>query len=162
VAILLDPRDASHAAILQSVRVMAEKLRVNILQMQARSSQEIGNAFSLMRQKKADAVLVVSGGLFPQHVRQIAVDAEKQRLPSISSWREYAEAGGLLSYGQNLAQQFRCAATYVDKIFRGAKPADLPVELPTHFDFFINGKTAKALSLTIPQSLMVMATKVIE
>jgi putative ABC transport system substrate-binding protein len=94
--------------------------------------------------------------------RQIAELAAKNRLPSISTRREYAEAGYLMSYGPNSADSFRRAATYVDKIFKGAKPGDLPVEQPTTFELFINGKTAKALGLKIPQSLLISADKVIE
>ena len=94
--------------------------------------------------------------------RQIAELAAKNRLPSIATHREYAEAGGLMSYGPNLADNFRRAATYVDKIFKGAKPGDLPVEQPTKFELVINRKTAKALGLTIPQSLLISADKVIE
>ena len=88
--------------------------------------------------------------------------AAKQRLPSIGGYGEYVEAGGLMSYGQNITENYRRAATYVDKIFKGAKPGDIPIERPTKFDFVINLKTAKALGLKIPNSILVQATKVIE
>ena len=88
--------------------------------------------------------------------------AAKRQLPTIAAIWEYVEAGGLMSYGPNVAALFRRAATYVDKIFKGAKPGDLPVEQPTKFEMFINGKTAKALGLKIPQSLLILADKVIE
>jgi putative ABC transport system substrate-binding protein len=116
----------------------------------------------MMAREKAGAVIVGEDASLIQQRRQIAELAAKNRLPSISGYREYAEAGGLMSYGQNLADNFRRAATYVDKIFKGAKPADLPVEQPTTVELIINRKTAKALGLTIPQSLLISADKVIE
>jgi putative ABC transport system substrate-binding protein len=107
-------------------------------------------------------VLVPRDGFFIQQVGQIATLAAKHRLPSISGYRQYAEAGGLMSYGQSTTESFHRAATYVDKILKGAKPGDLPIEQPTTFELFINGRTAKALGLTIPQSLLISADKVIE
>jgi putative ABC transport system substrate-binding protein len=115
-----------------------------------------------MTQQRARAVIVVPGVLFDQPWRKIAELAAKHRLPSISARVEFVEAGGLMSYGQNLADQARLAATYVDKIFKGAKPADLPVQQATKFELAINRKTAQALGLTIPQSLLIGADKVIE
>jgi putative ABC transport system substrate-binding protein len=124
--------------------------------------REIETAFSTMTQGNAKAVIVGAESLFIQQTRQIADLAAKNRLPSVSPFRDYVEAGGLMSYGQNLAEQFRHAATYVDKIFRGAKPSDLPVEQSTKFELLINGKTAKALGLTIPSELRMRADRVIE
>jgi putative ABC transport system substrate-binding protein len=115
-----------------------------------------------MSRDKAGAVIVMNDTFFIQQRRQIAELAAKNRLPSIAAIREYAEAGGLMSYGSNISDNWRRVATYVDKILRGAKPADLPVEQPTKFELFINSKTAKALGLTIPQSLLISADKVIE
>ena len=96
------------------------------------------------------------------NLRQIAAHAAKARLPSAASLREYVVAGGLMSYGQNYGDNFRDVATYVDKIFKGANPGDLPIEQPTKFELFINRQTAKTLSLTIPQSLLISADQVIE
>ena len=135
---------------------------MKVLPVEARTAQEIENAFPVMAQAKAEAVIVATDALFIQHYRKIAELAAKNRLPSSSTIREYAEAGGLMSYGPNLAEQFRRAATYVDKIFKGAKPGDLPVEQITTFELFINGRTAKALGLAIPQSLLLRADRVIE
>ena len=115
-----------------------------------------------MTQGKAGAVIVARDGLFVRQAQQITELALKNRLPSISEQAEHAEAGGLMSYGVNQREQFRRAATYVDKILKGAKPADLPVEQPTKFELVINRKTAKALGLTIPNSLLISADKVIE
>ncbi len=162
VAVLVDSRDSSHAEILKSVQAAAQMTRAKILPVEARTPQEIERAFSAMVREKAGAVLVVSGGLFNQQARQIAELAVKKQLPSISTRGEYAEVGGLMSYGTNFREGFRRAATYVDKILKGAKPGDLPVEQPTKFELIINGKTAKALGLKIPQSLLISADKVIE
>jgi putative ABC transport system substrate-binding protein len=129
---------------------------------EARTAPEIETAFSEMARGKAGAVIVTRDGLFIQQARHIAELAAKYRLPSIAEIREYVDAGGLMSYGQNRRDNFRRAATYVDKILKGAKPADLPVEQPTKFELIIKRKTAKALGLTIPQSLLISADKVIE
>jgi putative ABC transport system substrate-binding protein len=115
-----------------------------------------------MRQQNAGALLVSPDPLFQQQRNQIIQLAAKHRLPAINPYREYAEAGGLISYGANLAESYRHVATYVDKILKGTKPGDLPVQQPTKFELIINGKTAKALGLKIPQSLLISADKVIE
>ena len=105
---------------------------------------------------------MASDPLFSQEFRPIAELALKHRLLSVDQSREFAEAGGLMSYGPNYADNYRRAAIYVDKIFKGAKPGDLPVEEPTKFELFINAKTGQALGLKIPQSLLISADKVIE
>ena len=162
VAVLVNRGNPSHAVALKSIRVAAQKAGVTILSAEAQTPQEIERAFSMMVRQNAGAIMVPGDALFtPQH-RQIAELAAKNRLPSISLRREYVVAGGLMSYGQNATENFRRAATYVDKIFKGAKPGDLPVEQPTIFELFINGKTANALGLKIPQSLLISAEKVIE
>ena len=115
-----------------------------------------------MARERAGAVIIAIDSFFIQQGRQIADLAAKHRLPSMSGSREYAEAGGLMSYGQNLADNYRRAATYVDKILKGAKPGDLPVEQPTTFELFINRKAAKALGIKIPDSILLRADKVIE
>lgn len=162
VAVLVNLDNPSHAVTLKNIQVAAQKAGVKILPAEARTPEEIERAFSMMARQNAGAIIVPGDGRFTPQLRQIAALAIKNRLPSISARREYVEAGGLMSYGQNLADNYRRAATYVDKIFKGAKPADLPVEQPTRFELVINGKTAKALGLTIPQSLLISADKVIE
>jgi putative tryptophan/tyrosine transport system substrate-binding protein len=162
VAVLLNPGNPSSLLALKSIQSAAPKTSAMILPVEARTAPEIENAFSAMTQGKAGAVIVARDGFFIRQARQITELALKNRLPSISEWAEFAEAGGLMSYGVNLGEQFRRAATYVDKIFKGAKPADLPVEQPAKFELVINRKTAKALGLTIPQPLLISADKVIE
>ncbi len=162
VAVLVNPTNPSLGTFLKSIQSAAQGSSVKVLPAEARTAQEIENAFTVMTQAKAEAVIVATDPLFVQHYRKIAELAAKSRFPSSSFIREYVEAGGLMSYGPNLAEQFRRAATYVDKIFKGAKPGDLPVQQITTFELFINGRTAKALGLTIPQSLLLRADRVIE
>ena len=162
VAVLTHPDNA--LAVLQRKQVQAagQKTRVTIVPVEARTAPEIDQAFGVMAHEKAGAVIVINDTFFIQQRPQIVELATKNRLPSISMLREYAEAGGLMSYGSSISDNFRRVATYVDKIFKGAKPGDLPVEQPTKFELIINGKTAKTLGLKIPQSLLISADKVIE
>ena len=162
VVVLVNPENPSNTMALRNVQAAARRTGVTILSFEAQTPQEIENAFSQMPRQKAGALIVARDAFFNQQVRQIAELAAKNRLPTICGIREYVEAGGLMSYGHNQADNYRRAATYVDKIFKGAKPSDLPVEQPTKFELFINRKTAKALGLTIPQSLLISADKVIE
>jgi putative ABC transport system substrate-binding protein len=162
VAVLVNPVNPSLGTFLKNIQSAAQGSNVKVLPAEARTAQEIENAFPVMTQTGAEAVIVATDALLIQHYRKIAELAAQNRLPSSSTIREYADAGGLMSYGPNLAEQFRRAATYVDKIFKGAKPGDLPVEQITTFELSINGRTAKALGLTIPQSLLLRADRVIE
>jgi len=160
VAVLVNPSNLAHANVLKNTQAAAEGVAVKVLPVEAQTPQEIERAFSAMSLEAVGAVIVVRDGLFNQQARQIVELATKNRLPSIFANREYTD--GLMSYGSNTADIFRRSATYVDKILKGAKPADLPIEQPTKFELIINGKTAKALGFKIPQSLLIMADKVIE
>jgi putative ABC transport system substrate-binding protein len=162
VAVLVASGSTSNVKGLAGVQAAGETLGVKILPFTAGTSGEIEAAFSLMRQQKADALIVLLNPVFQQQRSQIAQLAANHRLPSITADRQYPETGSLMSYGPNLADNFRRAATYADKIFKGRKPADLPVEQPMTFELVINGKTAKALGLTIPQELLISAERVIE
>ena len=163
VAVLLNPDNRSSAAILSTIVTTAQKKAgVTILPSEARTPPAIESAFALMKQGRAEALMVTGDGMFHGQLPVIAALAIKQRLPSVALIRQYADAGGLMSYGSSFRENHRRAAYYVDRIFKGAKPADLPVEQPTKFELFINGNTAKALGLTIPQSLLISAEKVIE
>jgi putative ABC transport system substrate-binding protein len=127
-----------------------------------RTAAELEGAFAAMARARAQAVLVLIGPIFFAERQRVAELAIKHRLPTMSTLKEVAEAGGLMSYGPNQEDLYRRGAIYVDKILKGAKPADLPVEQPTKFELVINLKTAKALGLTIPPSLLQRADQVIE
>ena len=159
VAVLTGPADQTTISELEAA---AQKTNIRILPAEVRTPPEIEIAFSRMARENAGAVIVSLNPLFVQQRRRIAELAAKNRLPSISPNREYAEAGGLMSYGQNQAESYRRAATYVDRILRGARPGELPIEQPTKFELVVNMKTAKARGLTIPQSILVRADRVIE
>jgi putative tryptophan/tyrosine transport system substrate-binding protein len=162
VAVLVNPANPAHATMLKAVQAAAQKVSVKVLPAEARTPQDIETAFSVMTKENAGAMIVGLDPFFNQQRRQIAELAAKNRLPSIATLREYVEDGGLMSYGDNLADQFRYAAVFVDKILKGAKPGDLPVEQSTKFDVVINRKTAKALGIKIPNEILLRADKVIE
>ena len=162
VAVLVNPSNATTTLGLKNVQAVAQRVGVKIQPVEASTPGEIANAFVAMARQNAGALIVLREAFFQQQKNQIVELAAKQRLPSIGGYSEYVEAGGLMSYGQNLRENYKRAATYVDKIFKGANPGDLPVEQPTQFELFINRKTANALGLKIPNSMLVQATKVIE
>jgi putative ABC transport system substrate-binding protein len=133
-----------------------------IVPVEARNPQEIESAFAEFDKQRVQAFIVAGDAVFFTQRRQIADLALRNRLPSMFSQREYAQTGGLMSYGENLSEFFRRAASFVDKIFKGAKPDDLPIEQPTRFNLVINRKTADALGVTIPAQLYIFADEVIE
>jgi putative ABC transport system substrate-binding protein len=162
VGVLVTPTSTTYRAISDSVHAGAQKAGVKTLVAEASTPQEIENAFSMLTREKADAVIVGSAPFFGFHRQQIVDLALKYRMPSMFGNRFYVEAGGLISYGQKLIDNYVRAATYVDKILKGAKPADLPVEQPVTLELVVNLKTAKAIGLTIPQSILLRADKVIQ
>jgi putative tryptophan/tyrosine transport system substrate-binding protein len=162
VALLLHPDNTSHAARLKSMETAGHRIGVTIVPFSVRSPNEFDGAFHAMARSKVHGLVVARDTFFNEQSRLIANRAAKNRLASIAGVREYAEAGGLMSYGSSLLEYFRHAAVYVDKIFKGAKPADLPVEQPAKLELLINRATAKALGLQIPQSLLASADEIIE
>jgi len=162
VALLVNPSNPANVKSVDIVQSAGHKLGVKILRADARTPQEIDDAFSWIRQQNAGALMMWTEPFFLQQKNQIAELAMKHRLPAMAGDRIYSEAGALMSYGPNIADQYRRAATYVDRILKGAKPAELPVEQPTKFDLVINRKAARALGLTIPQTLLLSADKLIE
>jgi putative ABC transport system substrate-binding protein len=145
-----------------ALEAAARQLNVTLEVVDVRSPDDFEGAFATMIGRRAGALIVVGGPLTYMRRQQIADLSLKHRLPGIHALKEYAQAGLLISYGPNLPDLYRRAAGYVDKILRGARPADLPVEQPTTFELVINLKTAKALALTIPQSLLGRADEVIQ
>ena len=162
VAVLVNPGHPLHPDSLKSIQAAAKTTSVSVSPRQASTASQIEAAFIELTRERTGALIVLPDPLFTTQRRRIAELAVKHRLPTMFSNREYAEAGGLMSYGQNPAEHFLRAATYIDKILKGAKPADLPVEQPTTFELVINLKTAKAIGLTIPQDLLFRADRVIE
>jgi ABC-type uncharacterized transport system substrate-binding protein len=162
VAVLSNPDGPSQPLTISNINAAARSLGLQLQLVGARGPGDFDGAFAAMAKERAGALFVVTDPVFIPHRAQIVNLAAKNRLPSIFTQRADVEAGGLISYGPNFADMYRRAATYVDKILRGAKPADLPVEQPTKFELVINLKTAKALGLTIPQSLLGRADEVIQ
>jgi putative ABC transport system substrate-binding protein len=142
--------------------VAARNLGIELHVVEARSPGDLEGAFRVARQKRVEALDLVATGLMNSHRARIVNLAANSRLPMIYSNRDFVLAGGLMSYAADFVAQNHRAATYVDKILKGVKPADLPVEQPTKFELVINLKTAKALGLTIPPSLLLRADQVIE
>jgi putative ABC transport system substrate-binding protein len=162
VAILSNQGNPSQEVAVRDLKAAAASLRLQLQHLPVRGPNEFDGAFGALKEESADALLVVADSLFNLHRARLADLAARNRLPSMYGFREFVEAGGLMSYGPSVSAVFRRAATYVDKILKGAKPADLPVEQPTTFELVINLKTAKALGLTIPPSLLQRADQVIE
>ena len=148
--------------VLKEAEAAARALGVRLQFVEARGPEDFDRAFSEMTKARASALTVLPGSMFVNERRRLVDLAAKNRLPAVYPWREGVADGGLMSYGPDLADLFRRAATYVDKILKGAKSADLPVEQPTKFELVINLKTAKALGLTIPQSLLRRADEIIQ
>jgi len=161
IAVLWQPGGAGERT-LQAAEAATRPLGVRLQFVEARGPDDFDRAFSDMTSARAGALTVFGGAMFLNERRRLVDLVAKNRLPAVYVVREYVDAGGLMSYGPNIADNYRRAATYVDKILKGAKPADLPVEQPTKFELIVNLKTAKSLGLTIPQSVLLRADKVIE
>jgi putative ABC transport system substrate-binding protein len=162
VAYLWNPVPPGADAYRKMAESAVRKLGVTWQSVEVRKPNEFEGAFAAMARERADAVLVTQDPLFISARNQVVLLAARYRLPAVYGNREYAEVGGLMSYGPNIADQFRRAAVYIDKILKGTKPGDLPVEQPTKFELVLNLKTAKALDLTIPPSLLLRADQIIE
>ena len=162
VAVLWNAANPYAALVVRETEAAARTLGVQVQSLEVRGPDDFENALPAAIRGRAGALIVVGDPLLFSYRMRIADFAARNRLPAAYNLREFAEAGGLMAYGENLADLYRRAATYVDKILKGAKPADLPVEQPTKFELVINLKTAKALRLTIPQSVLIRADEVIQ
>jgi putative ABC transport system substrate-binding protein len=146
---------------LREINLAADALRVHIQFLEVRDPKDIETAFRAVSKEQADAVLVLPSPITFSHRRRVIAFAEQGRLPAMFSFPEFVEDGGLMSYGANIADLYRRAATYVDKILKGAKPADLPIEQPTKFELIINLRAAKQIGLTVPPTVLARADRVI-
>ena len=163
VAVLWNPANAIfQAQLLKATERAAGVLGLQLREFGARNTDELDHAFAAIGKANVGALMVLGDPTLVAHKARIIDFAAKHRLPAIYATENHAEAGGLMTYGPDMAGQFERAAFYVDKILKGAKPADLPVEQPTRFEFAINLKTAKALGLVIPPPLLIRADKVVE
>jgi putative ABC transport system substrate-binding protein len=162
VGVLWDPSFSTGAAELKEIESAARSLGVGLQVMGVRHPEEFERAILAMTKQHVGALIVTPSLIFTEHRKRLADLSAKARVPMMSVRREIVETGGLMSYGPNFSNMYQRAAIYVDKILKGAKPADLPVEQPEKFELVINLKTAKALGLTIPQSLLLRADQVIE
>jgi ABC-type uncharacterized transport system substrate-binding protein len=162
IGVLGNPENPAYASVLKSAQEAARKAGLLLMTVEARNQQDIDNAFATFSKARVQAVMVAADPVFGEHRQRLAQLALWHRLPTMSSQREFAAAGGLMSYGESQTDFYRRTAIFVHKLMRGAKPADLPVEQPTRFHLTINRKTADALGVTIPALLYVFAEEVIE
>jgi putative ABC transport system substrate-binding protein len=162
VALLTNPANPASAPFVREAEAAARALGVRLQTLEARDPQEIDSAFPAMTRERAGALVILPDVIFLSQRRRIAELATQKRLPAVYGVREYAEAGGLIAYGASHIDLVRRAATFVDKILKGAKPGDLPVEQPTRFELVINLRTAKAIGLTIPPSVLQRADQIID
>ena len=162
ITIILNPANAFHLSAETEARSAAQVLGLRVQSVGVQTAAELDRAFDAITRERPDAFIMLADRVFLHSRTRIADFAERNHLPGVYAYRELVEAGGLMSFGPNYGDMHRRAAGYVDKILKGARPGDLPVELPTKFELVINLKTAKALGLTIPQSLLLRADEVIQ
>jgi putative ABC transport system substrate-binding protein len=162
IGVIINPGDATDDIVLKRLAAPARALGVTFNLFEARETADLDRVFAQAAREGMQALFVSQSPLFNSHRAEVAALAVRVRLPAIYGFREFAEAGGLMSYGANLPAVYRRAARLVDKILKGASPADLPIEVPTRFELIVNLKAAKAIGLTIPDSFVQLADEVIE
>ncbi|MGH8767192.1 MAG: ABC transporter substrate-binding protein [Burkholderiales bacterium] len=161
VAVLWNPGTPFHATVIEDLKAVSPSLAMQLTFVSVQRPEEIGPAFSTIDRARPQALYVIDAPLFLIHRMTLTKLALRARLPDIYGLRQHVEDGGLMCYGTNTGDLYRRSAAYVDKILKGAKPGDLPVEQPTKFELVVNLKTAKALGITIPQSILLQADEVI-
>jgi len=161
VSVLWNPDTPRYAKVVEDLKAVAPSLSIELSFVAVRTPNEIGPAFSAVSRAHAQALYVIGDPLFFVHRTTLFKLASKARLPTMYGLRQYVDAGWLMSYGANYEDLFRRSAAYVDKILKGAKPGDLPIEQPSKFELIVNLKTAKALGITIPESIVLRADEVI-
>jgi putative ABC transport system substrate-binding protein len=162
IAILWDPSNPGKVLEIKVLQAAAQRMGLTLQSLRVRGLTDIRAAFSAMTQERPDGLVILQDAVTGSHREAIVQFAASIRLPAIYQVSQFVDAGGLMSYGMNRLRQYRRSAVYVDKILKGAKPADLPIEQPTLFELIVNMKTAKALGIKIPNSILVRADKVIE
>jgi putative ABC transport system substrate-binding protein len=162
VGLLTNPGNPNQPPVLKSAKASAQQAGFALVPVEAKTTRELEDAFAALTEAHADVVIVIADAFYNSQRQRLAELALRERLPAMFAQREYAAAGGLMSYGENLFEFYRRAAAFVDRIFKGAKPADLPIEQAALFELVINRKTADALGVTIPPQLYVFANEVIE
>jgi putative ABC transport system substrate-binding protein len=162
IAVPVNPNVSSHSAFLKGIQAAAQGTGLQAVAIQAISLADVEQGYSRMVREMVQAAIIPNDSIYVMHRHQVAALALKHRMPTIHAQREIVEAGGLISYGASVTASYRRAAVYVDKILKGAKPGDLPIEQPTTFELVINRKTAKALSITIPRELLARADLIID
>jgi putative ABC transport system substrate-binding protein len=162
VGVLIEPRGSAHATFLREIKTAGQRAGIAVIRLEVQGRDDIERAFATLRRARAQGLIVLPNPITLAQQTQIVELAAKNRLRAMYPYGEFTESGGLMAYSANRTELYRRSATFVDKILRGAKPANLPIERPTTFELVINMKTAKALGLTIPPSLLQRADQVIE
>jgi putative tryptophan/tyrosine transport system substrate-binding protein len=162
LAVLWNPANSSHQPALQAVNAAVRSLSLQVLPLEVHAPAELDNIFAAIIRERADGVLFIADPIFFIQLNRMVDLAATNRLPAICNFVEFPKLGGLMGYASSISDEFRHAASHIDKILKGAKPADLPVEQPTQFQLVINLKTAKALGLEIPPTMLARADEVIE
>jgi len=162
IAVVANPSNSAHPAVVKSLQAAAQRFDIRVLPVNASTLDDIGRAFAMFKRDRVDAAILLSDNLLLTQQQKIAALALVYRVPSLFPFREQVEVGGLMAYSADLADLYRRAATYVDRILKGAKPGELPIERPTKFYLVVNRKTARTLGVTIPEELLLRVDEVIE
>ena len=162
LALLRNPENSSHVPAVRAVETTSSSLAIVVRVLDVRGPGDLDPVFAALRRDRPDGIVFLADPVFFIHLRRVTELITDLRVPAASNFTEFARLGGLVSYAPSLAEEFRRAATYVDKILKGAKAGDLPIEQPTKFELVINQRTAKSLGLTVPQSLLLRADNVVE